>query len=120
MIVREADTAVALRSGDVPVLGTPRLLALAEEATVAALAGRRAPGETTVGTAVTIQHRRASPAGSHMSATAELTGVDGRRLTFSFTVHHEVPCHQQSVATGAIERVVVSRKAFLASLPPQS
>ena len=72
-VVGPPDTAVALGSGDVPVLGTPRLLALAEAATVAAVARHLAPGETTVGTAVTLEHRRASPVGSGLVIEAELT-----------------------------------------------
>ena len=49
LVVAEADTALALRSGDVPVLGTPRVISLAEEATVQALAGVLPEGRTTVG-----------------------------------------------------------------------
>jgi fluoroacetyl-CoA thioesterase len=84
VVVGESDTAVALGSGDVPVLGTPRLLALAEAATVAAVAPQLARGETTVGTSVTMEHRRASPVGSSLVIEAELTEVDGPRLVFSF------------------------------------
>jgi fluoroacetyl-CoA thioesterase len=63
-VVTEADTAIAVGSGDVPVLGTPRLLALAEAATVAAAAPHLEPGRTSVGTQVSLDHRRASPVGS--------------------------------------------------------
>jgi fluoroacetyl-CoA thioesterase len=84
VVVGESDTAAALGSGDVPVLGTPRLLALAEAATVAAVAPQLPSGETTVGTSVTMEHRRASPVGSSLVIEAELTEVDGPRLVFSF------------------------------------
>ena len=90
-VVGEADTAAALGSGDVPVLGTPRLLALAEAATVAALSGRLAPGDTSVGTSVAVRHRRPSPVGSAVVVEAELTEVDGSRLTFTFTARSEEP-----------------------------
>ncbi len=62
--VTDADTAQALGSGDVPVLGTPRLLALAEAASVAAVAPHLASGQTTVGTAVSLEHSRPSPVGT--------------------------------------------------------
>src|SRR5258708_34791624 len=62
--VTDADTAQALGSGDVPVLGTPRLLALAEAACVAAVAPQLEEGQTTVGTAVSLEHKRASPVGA--------------------------------------------------------
>ena len=88
-VVGHPDTAAALGSGDVPVLGTPRLLALAEAATVAAVAPHLAPGQTTVGTAVTLEHRRASPVGSGLVIEAELTEVDGRRLVFSFIARRD-------------------------------
>jgi fluoroacetyl-CoA thioesterase len=115
-VVGDADTAAALGSGDMPVLGTPRLLALAEAATVAALAGRLPPGDTTVGTWVTLRHRRPSPVGSAVAAEAELTGVDGARLTFTFTARNEDP--DQLIGTGTIERAVVHRTPFLAAVPP--
>jgi fluoroacetyl-CoA thioesterase len=122
MVVGDADTAAALGSGDVPVLGTPRLLALAEAATVAALAPHLDPADTTVGTSVAMAHRRASPVGSVVAVEAELTGVDGRRLTFSFTARGGLPGgsvgQDQVVGTGTIERAVVAREPFLAGLRP--
>jgi fluoroacetyl-CoA thioesterase len=89
VVVSESDTAAALGSGDVPVLGTPRLLALAEAAAVAAVAPQLTPGDTTVGTLVTIEHRRASPVGSSLVIEAELTEVDGPRLVFSFIARRD-------------------------------
>jgi fluoroacetyl-CoA thioesterase len=117
-VVGEADTAAALGSGDVPVLGTPRLLALAEAATVAALTRRLPPGDTTVGTSVAVRHRRPSPVGFAVVVEAELTAVDGPRLTFSFTARHEEP--DQLIGTGTIERAVVARESFLAAARPGS
>jgi predicted thioesterase len=83
-VVADADTAISAGSGDVPVLATPRLLALAEAAAVAAIAPHLAPGMTSVGTSASLEHRRASPVGAEVVVEAELTEVDGRRLMFSF------------------------------------
>ncbi len=83
-VVTGADTAEAMGSGNLPVLATPRLLALAEAATVAAVAPQLADGLTTVGTAVRLEHRKASPLGAEIIVEAELTEVDGRRLVFGF------------------------------------
>jgi fluoroacetyl-CoA thioesterase len=83
-VVTGADTAEAMGSGNLPVLATPRLLALAEAATVAAVAPQLADGLTTVGTAVSLEHRKASPLGAEIVVEAELTEVDGRRLVFGF------------------------------------
>jgi fluoroacetyl-CoA thioesterase len=82
--VTDADTAEAMGSGNLPVLATPRLLALAEAATVAAVAPNLTDGLTTVGTAVSLEHRKASPLGAEIVVEAELTQVDGRRLVFGF------------------------------------
>src|SRR5690349_23124694 len=83
-VVADEDTAISAGSGDVPVLATPRLLALAEAAAVAAIAPHLAPGMTSVGTSASLEHRRASPVGAEVVVEAELTEVDGRRLMFSF------------------------------------
>ena len=70
--VTEADTAQALGSGDVPVLGTPRLVALAEQATVAALSGHLDAGQTSVGTRIELDHVAATAVGGRLSVHAEL------------------------------------------------
>jgi fluoroacetyl-CoA thioesterase len=114
VVVGAEDTAAALGSGDVPVLGTPRLLALAEAATVRAAAGVLAPGQTSVGTSVRLEHTAASPVGMRVTVTAELTAVDGRRLTFAVEA---VDAHGTVAGLGTIERVVVDRATFLARLP---
>ena len=114
MVVGMEDTAAALGSGDVPVLGTPRLLALAEAATVRAAAGVLAPGQTPVGTSVRLEHTAASPVGMRVTVTAELTAVDGRRLTFAVEA---VDAHGTVAGLGTIERVVVDRAGFVARLP---
>jgi fluoroacetyl-CoA thioesterase len=126
-VVSEADTAIEAGSGDVPVLATPRLLALAEAASVAAIEPQLTAGMTSVGTAVSLEHRRASPVGAEIDVEAELTEVDGRRLVFSFIVRHCPPPSAGEarrgdpgddedlvVGAGSLERVVVDREKFLA------
>ena len=66
IIVAETDTAVAMGSGDVPVLGTPRLLALAEAAATAAIRPSLEPGQTSVGTSAVMEHNRPSPVGAEV------------------------------------------------------
>ncbi|MET8389255.1 hotdog domain-containing protein [Streptosporangium canum] len=112
IMVGEEDTATKIGSGDVPVLATPRVLALAEQTTVQAVAGALEPGQTSVGTKVALEHLVASPVGTHVEIAAELTEVDGRRLVFAFTAHDR----HTTVATGTVERVVVDRERFLSGL----
>lgn len=109
--VRHDDTAAALGSGDVPVLATPRLLAWAEAATVAAIGGSLTGADTSVGTRVELDHRAPSPVGATVRVRAELVGVDHRRLHFEVVVTH---ADDQVAGTVAITRVVVQRERFLA------
>jgi predicted thioesterase len=109
LTVTDADTAQALGSGDVPVLGTPRVLALAEAATVAATARRLEPGQTTVGSRVELEHRAATPVGRTVVAEARLTAVEGRRLRFEVIVRDG----GDVVALGTVERVLVDRHRFV-------
>ena len=106
----DADTAQALGSGDVPVLGTPRVLALVEAATVAATAGKLGTGYTTVGTRVELDHVAASAVGRTVVAEAHLVRVDGRRLIFDVSLRDG----DTTAAQGRVERVVVDRHRFVA------
>lgn len=109
LTVTDSDTAQAVGSGDVPVLGTPRVLALAEAATVAATATRMPSGMTTVGLRVEVEHRAPTPIGRTVVATAQLAKVDGRRLHFEITVTDG----PRVVAEGRVERMLVDRRRFL-------
>jgi predicted thioesterase len=112
--VTEADTAQALGSGDVPVLGTPRLLALAEAACVAAVGPQLTAGQTTVGTGVTLEHRRPSLVGTPLEVEAELTEIDGRRLVFIFIAYGPGEGEQAVIGAGTVERVLVDADRFVA------
>jgi fluoroacetyl-CoA thioesterase len=112
--VTETDTAAAMGSGDVPVLATPRLLALAEAATLAAVGPTLGAGLTSVGTSVSLEHRRASPLGAGVDVEAELTEVDGPRLVFSFIARAADTDEDVVVGAGTVERVVVDRARFIA------
>jgi fluoroacetyl-CoA thioesterase len=109
LTVAEGDTALALGTGDVPVLATPRVVRLAEQATVLAVRDRVAEGMTTVGYRVQLDHLAPTAVGGRVQAEAMLEAVEGRRLTFrvSVTDSHGL------VAAGRITRVVVERARFL-------
>src|SRR5437762_1038749 len=109
LTVTDADTAQAVASGDVPVLGTPRILALVEAATVGATANRLPPGATTVGTRIELEHRAPTAVGRTVTAEARLAKADGRRLTFEVSVRDG----DDVVAEGRVERVVVDRQRFV-------
>src|SRR5690348_15195523 len=112
-VVTDADTAESVGSGDVPVLSTPRLIAWMEAATVEAAAAFTARGQTTVGTAIRVEHLRATPVGGRVEVAAEApTAPAGRRLTF---LVRAVDGSGALVATGEIDRAIVDRGRFLAA-----
>jgi predicted thioesterase len=108
--VTQADTAVAVGSGDLPVLGTPRLLAWCEAATCAELA--LAEHETSVGTRVALEHLAASPVGARVVVTARLAHRDGRLVRFEVMA---VDADTEVVlGRGEVTRVIVDRERFMA------
>ncbi|MEU4678286.1 hotdog domain-containing protein [Micromonospora sp. NPDC023737] len=109
LTVTDADTAQAVGSGDVPVLGTPRVVALAEAASVAATAASLPPGMTTVGIRIELDHRAATAVGRTVHAQARLAEVDGRRLLFEVRVIDGA----ETVADGRVERMLVDRRRFV-------
>jgi fluoroacetyl-CoA thioesterase len=108
-VVADADTAVALGSGDVPVLSTPRLIAWAEAASIAALEGRLEPPATSVGTQVIFQHLAACGVGAMVLVTAELVSVSGKLLRFAISAQDG----ERELARGEVVRAIVDRERFL-------
>jgi fluoroacetyl-CoA thioesterase len=114
--VGEADTAAALGSGDLPVLGTPGLLAWCEAATCAAVADSLSAGQTSVGTRISLEHLAASPVGERVEVQATVVYVDGRLVRFQVAASHVAD--GKLVSTGEVTRVVVDRDRFLARVSP--
>ncbi|HET6627929.1 MAG TPA: hotdog domain-containing protein [Nocardioidaceae bacterium] len=112
--VTDQDTAAAVGSGDLAVLATPRLLAWAEAATCAAVAGSLAEGQSSVGSRISLEHLAGSPVGARVSLTATVVYVDGRLLRFEVVASH-APAGKV-IAHGEVTRVVVDRGRFLARL----
>lgn len=110
-VVTDADTAEALGSGSLPVLGTPRLLAWCEAATCAAIEAALEPGETSVGTRVELEHTRASRVGVHLEVTATPVHHDGRLHRFSVVARES--SSGRVVGTGQVTRIVVDAERFL-------
>jgi len=107
--VTQDDTAATLRSGDVPVLATPRLVGLCEEACVQAIRGELPPGLTTVGMRVQFDHLAPTGIGRSVTAEATLEKVEGRRLTFTVAANDAGGL----VGAGKLTRVVVEVEPFL-------
>jgi fluoroacetyl-CoA thioesterase len=115
--VSQDDTAVALGSGDLAVLATPRLIAWCEAATFALAAQIVSSGRSTVGTRVECAHERATPVGALVYTTARLAEQDGRRLVFEVIAEHDVGQGRVAIGHGRVTRVDVDPEAFMARLP---
>jgi fluoroacetyl-CoA thioesterase len=109
LVVADADTAIALGTGEVPVLATPRLLQLCEQASLSALGSSLSAGQTTVGFRVEFTHLAPVSVGSRVLATATLERCEGRRLVFNVSVTD--PCGL--VAAGKVTRVLVDVERFM-------
>jgi predicted thioesterase len=107
--VTDADTAIAMRSGSVPVLATPRVIALVEEACVQAINGSLAPGQTSVGMQVQLDHVNPTLVGGTAVAEATLDKCNGRRLSFTVSVNDS----RGLIAAGRVTRVVVDEQRFM-------
>ncbi|HAP77188.1 MAG TPA: thioesterase [Acidimicrobiaceae bacterium] len=109
LVVTDADTALAMGSGSVVVLATPRVVALVEQATCAALAGQLPEGSTTVGMRVQLDHLQPTAVGGQVEAEAVLEKIEGRRLTFTVSASDT----KGLVAAGKVTRVLVEVDRFM-------
>lgn len=110
--VRDEDTAIAVGSGDVAVLGTPRLVAWCEAVTLAASTDGLAAGQTSVGTNVSIDHLAPTAVGGSVNVMATVVAVDGRQVRFDVNAFDD----NGSIGRGTVSRVVVDRERFIARL----
>jgi len=109
LVVTDRDTAASLGTGDVPVLATPRLVQLCEQATMAALGPNLEPGQTTVGFRIEFTHLTPVLVGNTVVAVATLERCEGRRLVFNTSVTDACGL----VAAGKVTRVLVETERFM-------
>lgn len=110
LVVGEQQTAAFFGAGGVQVLGTPVMIGLMENAAWRLVQAHMNPGETTVGTLVSVRHLAATPMGDTVTATAELVEIDGRRLVFRV----EARDSRQLIGEGTHERARVLLDRFMA------
>ncbi len=108
ILVGTRDTAHHVGSGKIKVLATPVMVMLLEEAALNAVEGLLPSGYQTVGTRLDIKHVAATPVGMRVKACAEVTEVDGRRLTFRVWADDEI----ERIGEGIHERIVVEVARF--------
>jgi fluoroacetyl-CoA thioesterase len=111
-VVGSKDTAIAVGSGDLPVLATPILVALMEAAACSALAGHLPERLTSVGSHLDVRHLAPSPIGARVTARASVTEVRGAKVTFEVTAQHDVGGRRVDIGRGTHARVIVDRESF--------
>ena len=111
-VVNNNNTAKTFGSGDMDVFATPAMVALMENAAMNAVAPHLEEGQTTVGTQISTSHIKASALGATITATAVLTAVDGRSLTFEITARDG----ENIIGEGIHTRFIVDRERFLSKL----
>lgn len=112
LTVDEAVTAIAMGSGDLPVLATPAMMALMENAAMLAVAPHLPKGSTTVGGHTSASHIKPTPIGETVTATATVVKVDGKKIEF------EVKAHWGDIllGEGTHLRFIVDREKFMSRL----
>ena len=108
-LVEKEDTAQYVGSGSLLVYATPCLAALMEGAACAAIEEALPQGQTSVGTALNLEHLSATPVGLDVRASAEVTAVDGRKITFTITAFDEAG----EIGRATHTRVLVNSEKFL-------
>ncbi len=112
LTVTDAVTAIAMGSGDMPVLATPAMMALMENAAMLAVAQHLPEGCTTVGGHIASSHLKPSKLGDTVTATATVTHVEGKKIEFKV----EARCGDVLLGEGSHLRFVVDRDKFLSRL----
>lgn len=112
LTVGEQNTAIAFGSGDMPVLATPQMVALMENAAMLAVSPELPEGSTTVGSMINTSHLRPTAVGQTIKATATLEAVEGRKLTFSIRAEDS----NGTIGEGTHVRYIVDREKFMSKL----
>lgn len=107
--VVQENTAGAVGSGLVPVFATPCMIALVEQAAASAIQPCLGPDEGSVGTHLDVSHDAATPIGMKVWAEAEVTAVEGRKITFAVTAFDQT----EVIGKGSHERFVIKPERFL-------
>lgn len=110
--VSDALTAVSMGSGDMPVLATPAMIALMENAAMNAVAEHLPEGCTTVGAFMETSHLRPTALGQTVKAVAEVVAVEQKKIEFTVKAF----CGETLLGEGHHTRYVVDREKFLSRL----
>jgi fluoroacetyl-CoA thioesterase len=108
IIVGDEHTAPRVGSGRVRVLATPVMINVMEAAALDAVENLLPAGHQSLGTRLDVGHYAATPVGMRLTATAEVTRIDGRNIEFRVEAFDE----KERVGDGTHVRVVVNVERF--------
>jgi fluoroacetyl-CoA thioesterase len=108
LLVGVEHTAPSIGSGKVPVLGTPVMINLIEAAALKAVEHLLPAGHQSLGIHLDVRHFAATPIGMNVTATAELTAIEGRTLSFRVEARDD----KEPIGGGSHQRVVVNVARF--------
>ena len=112
LLVEEKHLACNVGSGDLPVLATPMMMALMENAAMLAVAPELEEGQSTVGGQISSSHLKPTGLGHTVTATAELIAVEGRKLKFKVTATDE----EGLIGEGEHLRFIINREKFMSKV----
>lgn len=112
LVVDKSKTAEAMGSGDMPVLATPVMVALMENAAMLSVKESLPEGTTTVGGHINVSHVKPTGLGQEVSAIAELTAAEDKKLTFHVAAYQG----ESLIGEGEHVRFIVDRERFLAKV----
>ena len=112
LVISKDHVAAVMGSGDLHVFATPAMVALMANAAMLAVANHLPEGSTTVGAMMNTSHVKPSPVGDEVKATAVLTGIEGRKLTFSVKAEDSKGVIGEAVHV----RYVVDKEKFMSKL----
>ena len=112
VVTEGVNTAKAVGSGSLDVFATPMMVALMEKAACECIAKDLEAGQTSVGTEVNVAHVAASAVGATITATATVTGIDGRKIEFALTASEGA----KEIGSGTHTRFVVDAQRFMGKL----
>ncbi len=108
LVVAAEHTASRVGSGRIAVLATPVMINVIEAAALAAAEHLLPEGHQSLGIHLDVRHFAATPVGLRVTATAEVTAVDGRTITFRVVARDE----RESIGEGTHSRVVVNAERY--------
>ncbi|MCL2217099.1 MAG: thioesterase family protein [Defluviitaleaceae bacterium] len=110
--VSEKNTAKAVGSGNLDVFSTPMMIALMEQAACECLADILEPGQSSVGTQISVAHTAASPLGAKITATATITQAEGRKISFAISATDDTG----EIGNGTHDRFIIDADRFMGKL----